>query len=180
MNKNLALFKAYIIAGSFTFSGGMAMLPVIERELCNKHQYLSREDLYEYTTLSQTFPGVIALTNACFIGRKLNGIQGMLIAGFAAIMPAFVLMIIATILFYMIPQTGIINNVLTAIRACSTAFLFTAAYSIARYNLANFYYIAIAFICFILTVFKVVNAPILIIISSMIGVLIAFKNRGLK
>ena len=69
MNKNMTLFKVYLLAGTFTFSGGMAMIPVIERELCDKLNLITKKDLYEYTTLSQTFPGVIALTNACFVAR---------------------------------------------------------------------------------------------------------------
>ncbi len=96
MNKDWQLFKVYLMAGTFTFSGGMAMLPVIERELCQKRQLLPRDELYEYTTLSQTFPGVIALTNACFVGEKVNGKSGMLAAGLGAILPAFVLMLAAT------------------------------------------------------------------------------------
>ena len=50
MNKNMTLFKVYLLAGTFTFSGGMAMLPVIERELCDKLNLITKKDLYEYTT----------------------------------------------------------------------------------------------------------------------------------
>jgi chromate transporter len=74
LKKNLVLLKAYLIAGTFTFSGGMAMLPVIERELVTKHHFLSKEELFESSLISQTLPGVIALTNACFV--KLTVLWG--------------------------------------------------------------------------------------------------------
>lgn len=177
MNKNWLLFKIYIIAGTFTFSGGMAMLPVIEREVCTKRHLMSREDLYEYSTLAQTFPGVIALTNACFVGRKVNGRSGMFWAGFGAILPAFVLMLLATMLYQLIPQHGVTLAIMSAIRAASAAFLFSAAYSLARYNLRDWVSILLALFCLVATLFSLASAPTLIIIAAVIGIINGQRQR---
>lgn len=170
MHKNFILFKVYLFAGTFTFSGGMAMLPVIERELCHKHHFISQEDLYEYTTLSQTFPGVIALTNACFVGKKINGTRGMLVAGLGAVLPAYVLMSLATLLYQLIPQDGLVLSMLSAIRATSAAFLFVAAYSIARYSLTSRTTRWLALFCFVFTVLQLLSAPMLIFLAALAGV----------
>lgn len=180
MKKNLILFKVYLLAGAFTFSGGMAMLPVIERELCEKHGLIDKESLYEYTTLSQTFPGVIALTNACFVGKKINGTSGMLLAGAGAILPAYVLMSIATLLYQLLPRQGPILSALAAVRATSASFLFAAAYTIAKYNLKAKANIIIALFCFICTVLHLIGAPILIILSALIGILIVYTGKDKK
>ncbi|WP_083378678.1 chromate transporter [Enterococcus timonensis] len=169
MNKNLLLFKVYLMAGTFTFSGGMAMLPVIERELCVKHNLIDRKSLYEYSTLAQTFPGVIALTNACFVGKKINGYSGMLAAGIGAIFPAYVLMSLATILYQLVPQEGIALSILAAVRATSAAFLFSVAISLAKYNLTNKISKGIAIFCFIFSVFHILSAPWLIGIAALLG-----------
>ncbi len=172
MKKNLILLKVYLLAGAFTFSGGMAMLPVIERELCEKRSLIDKESLYEYAALSQTFPGVIALTNACFVGKKINGASGMFFAGAGAVLPAYVLMSAATLLYQMLPQEGPMLSALVAIRATSASFLFAAAYTIARYNLKAKANIIIALICFIFTLLNFVGAPVLIVLSALVGVLI--------
>ncbi|HHV12722.1 MAG TPA: chromate transporter [Clostridiales bacterium] len=177
MKKNFILFKAYLLAGAFTFSGGMAMLPVIEKELCEKRSLIDKNILYEYTTLSQTFPGVIALTNACFVGKKVNGASGMLFAGIGAILPAYVLMSIATILYRVIPQNGPMLNALVAIRATSASFLFAAAYTIARYNFKSKGSIILAISCFIITIFNIIEAPFLILVSGLIGIIIAHVRK---
>lgn len=180
MNKNMTLFKVYLLAGTFTFSGGMAMLPVIERELCDKLNLITKKDLYEYATLSQTFPGVIALTNACFVGKKVNGTVGMIAAGLGAVLPAYILMSIATVLYQLVPQDGIILSILGAIRATSAAFLITAAYSIARYNLNNVVNIGIALVCFILTIFNLVSAPMLIVLAIVFGIILTYGRQVKK
>ena len=132
MNKNFILLKIYLLAGAFTFSGGMAMLPLIERELCEKYGLIDKESLYEYTALSQTFPGVIALTNACFVGKKINGTNGMIFAGIGAILPAYILMSLATLLYQMLPQQGPVLSPLTAVRATSASFLFPPQFTLNR------------------------------------------------
>lgn len=180
MKKNLVLLKVYLLAGAFTFSGGMAMLPVIERELCDRYGLIDKENLYEYTTLSQTFPGVIALTNACFVGKKINGTSGMLFAGIGAILPAYVLMSIATLLYQLLPQQGPILSALVAVRATSASFLFAAAYTIAKYNLKAKINIILAFSCFVFTVFNLIGAPILILLSAIIGVFIIYIRKDKK
>lgn len=180
MRKNLILLKVYLLAGAFTFSGGMAMLPVIERELSEKHGLIDKKSLYEYTTLSQTFPGVIALTNACFVGKKINGTRGMIFAGVGAVLPAYILMSIATLLYQMLPQQGPMLSALVAVRATSASFLFAAAYTIARYNLKAKVNIIIALICFVCTALNLIGAPILIVLSALIGVLIVFARKDKK
>ncbi len=180
MKKNLILLKVYLLAGTFTFSGGMAMLPVIERELCKKYGLIDKKSLYDYATLAQTFPGVIALTNACFVGKKINGRSGMFFAGMGAILPAYVLMSAATLLYQMLPQQGPALNALAAVRATSASFLFAAAYTIAKHNLKSKINIAIALFCFVCTALHLIGVPLLIILSALVGILMVFIRKDKK
>ena len=180
MKKNIILLKVYLLAGTFTFSGGMAMLPVIERELCEKYKFIDKDSLYEYSTLSQTFPGVIALNNACFVGKKINGNSGMFFAGIGAILPAYVLMTIATILYQFIPQQGPVLSALTAVRATSASFLFAAAFTIAKYNLKAKTNIILALFCFICTAFNFIGAPILILLCALFGIIMTYVRGNKK
>lgn len=171
MNKNFLLFKTYLLAGTFTFSGGLAMLPIIEKDLCQKYKLISKEDFYEYAALSQTFPGIIALNNAFLVGKKINGVSGMAFAGIAAVLPAYVFMALATLLYNLIPKNGPVVAAMTGVRAASAAFLFAAAYTTAKFNLKSKVNIFIAIMCFVLTLFSLLDVPILIILSALIGIL---------
>ena len=157
------------------------MLPLIQRDVVDKYHLMGKDELYEYSTLSQTFPGVIALTNACFVGRKVNGVPGMFWAAFGAIFPAFTLMLLATVLYQHIPQKGVILSIMSAIRASSAAFLFSAAYTLARFNLKNTVSILLAVFCLLASVFSLASAPTLIIIAGIVGVIMGSrKNKGAK
>ena len=104
----------------------------------------------------------------------------MIAAGLGAVLPAYILMSIATVLYQLVPQDGIILSILGAIRATSAAFLITAAYSIARYNLNNVVNIGISLVCFILTIFNLVSAPMLIVLAIVFGIILTYGRQVKK
>ena len=99
-----ALFVIFFKAGTFTFAGGLAMLPAIEKDVTEKYHLMDKETFMEYATLAQTLPGVIALNCASFVGRQAAGFAGMMAEAIGATISAFVLMIAATIAIQLIPQ----------------------------------------------------------------------------
>ena len=178
MNNNNNNFKTYWVlfiiflkAGTFTFAGGLAMLPVIQKDVVDKYQLMSREDFLEYATLSQTLPGVIALNCASFVGRHVAGKIGMLIAGFGATISAFSLMILATILLQYIPREGPLAGAFNGIRIASSAFILSAAFELGKYNLKNYFGIIIMLSAFCLVLFAKISAPIVIVTAGFAGYL---------
>lgn len=177
MHKNWVLFKIYFMAGAFTFSGGLAMLPVIEKEF-SKEGWLDKETLYDDAAVAQTLPGVIAITNACIVGKRINGVPGMLSASFGAILPAFALMSLATYFYQMLPQEGPILTALTCIRATSAAFLFAAAFTVARFNLKTPLLKGLALFAFVSAFFQLLSTPWIIVIAAIVGLF--FYKGGKK
>lgn len=169
MKKNWVLLKIYLIAGTFTFSGGMAMLPLIEKELCQKKRWIEKEALYSDAAIAQTLPGVIVLNTAFLVGMRINGLSGMLFAGLGAVFPAYTLMTLATIFYQTIPQSGPFLWALTSIRATSAAFLFAAAYTMARFNLQTNLLKCIALIAFVLSAWHLLSVPLILVLVAILG-----------
>ncbi|MBE9389771.1 chromate transporter [Vagococcus salmoninarum] len=126
MYKNLNLFKRFFLASTFTFSGGLAMVPMLHQELVTDQHYLSSEDFYHYVSLAQTVPGVTVITTACLLGEKVNGKAGRFFASLGAITPVLVIMNLLTMLYQSLPQGGIMLYVLTAIRGTAGIFILEA------------------------------------------------------
>ena len=166
-----ALFITFLKASTFTFAGGLAMVPAIERDAVDKYQLLSKDEFMEYTTLSQTMPGVIALNCATLVGRHTAGVPGMLSAGVGAILPAFVFMVLATILVHIIPQQGPLLGAMQGIRAASAALVLSAAFSLGRHNLRNAFAILVMIAAFMLVVIGNIGAPLIVVLSGIAGYL---------
>lgn len=93
------LYCAWFKIGLFTFGGGYAMLPFIEKEIIEKHHWATQEEVLDYFAISQCTPGVIAVNTATFVGYFQKGIVGGIVATLGVITPSLIIIsIIATVL----------------------------------------------------------------------------------
>ena len=163
------LFKVFFKAGTFTFAGGLAMLPVIERDIVERYAMMDREEFHEYATLSQTLPGIIALNCATFVGRSAAGVPGMIAAGVGATISAFFLMIGATILKEMIPDSGPVAGAMGCIRAASAALILSAAFTLGASNIKAAFSVVAAIAAFSMICFLGLSAPVVVLIAGAAG-----------
>ena len=87
MKQYWELFLAFARVGVMTFGGGYAMIPILEREIVDKHGWATEEELMDYYAVGQCTPGVIAVNTATFIGYKLLGAPGGIVATLGVIFP---------------------------------------------------------------------------------------------
>lgn len=163
------LFVIFFKAGTFTFAGGLAMLPVIERDVVEKHQFMERDAFLESAILAQSLPGVIALNCAAFVGRHVAGTLGMLAAGFGATISAFVLMLLATILLQFVPQQGAMAMAFQGIRAASAALVLAAAFTLGQHNLNSIFALLVMLAAFVGVVCFHISAPFVVLFAGLAG-----------
>ena len=97
--KALELFGIFFKIGAFTFGGGYAMLPMIQREIVDKNGYATEDEVLDYYAIGQLTPGVIAVNVATFIGMKRKGLLGAAFATAGVVFPSVVIItLIALIL----------------------------------------------------------------------------------
>ena len=97
--KILKLFIAFLKIGGFTFGGGYAMIPLIQKETVEKQGWITDDDILEILAIAESTPGPIAINSATFIGYKVAGVLGSAAATFGVILPSFVVIsIIARVL----------------------------------------------------------------------------------
>ena len=124
--KLLSLFLSFAKVGVMTFGGGYAMIPILEREIVDKQGWASSEELMDYYAVGQCTPGVIAVNTATFIGYKVAGIAGGIVATLGVVFPSLVIiMLIAGILtnFADIPA---VKSAFAAIRVCVCVLIFNS------------------------------------------------------
>ena len=164
-----ALFFTFFKAGTFTLTGGLAMLPVIERDIVEKYKILDREEFLEYAVLSQTIPGVVAVNCACFVGRRAAGTPGMLAASFGASISAFVLMLVATIAIQYIPQTGPAMGAIQGVRVASAALVLSIAFTLGANNIKSAFSVILMLAAFVSIMFLNISTPLIVIAAGVTG-----------
>ena len=88
------LFIVFAKIGGFTFGGGYAMLPILQREVVENRNWATSEELMDYYAIGQCTPGIIAVNTATFIGYKRKGIIGGIVATIGCVFPSLVIIMI--------------------------------------------------------------------------------------
>ncbi|GIN70564.1 hypothetical protein J14TS2_10390 [Bacillus sp. J14TS2] len=168
----LQLFWTFLKIGPITFGGGYAMIPMIEREVVDKRKWVKMEEVSDMFALAGTAPGAIAVNAATFIGHKIAGVLGAIVAMIGVLLPTFLIVMLLNLIFLSIKGNPHVDAAFQGIRAAVVALIAYAAIKIAKTSILDAP-------TFILMVFMVVMMlvfhwhPILVIVSgALLGILI--------
>ncbi|MBQ9730691.1 MAG: chromate transporter [Bacilli bacterium] len=95
----LVLFKVFFKIGLFTFGGGYAMLPIIQKEIIENHKWISEEDMLDIVAIAESTPGPISVNTATFVGYKTAGVLGALFATIGLAIPSLVIIFIISFFY---------------------------------------------------------------------------------
>ena len=120
------LFWTFAKMGAITFGGGMAMLPILQREVVDSKGWTTEEELTDYYAIGQCTPGIIAVNTATFIGQKYGGIAGGIAATLGVIFPSLVIISILAGLISNFAELAWVRNAFAGIQVCVCVLIFNA------------------------------------------------------
>lgn len=126
MNEYLELFLTFAKVGVMTFGGGMAMLPILQREVVEDHHWATEEELMDYYAIGQCTPGIIAVNTATFVGQKRKGTLGGIIATLGMVFPSLAIISILAGLITNFSSLAWVQNAFAGIQVCVCVLIFNA------------------------------------------------------
>ena len=126
----LQLFLSFLQIGLFSFGGGYAAMPLIQEQVTDVHTWLSMSEFTDLITISQMTPGPIAVDGATFIGIKMAGLPGALVATFGCILPSCVIVMVIAKLYLKYRNMSVLQGVLNTLRPAVVAMIASAGVSI--------------------------------------------------
>ena len=120
------LFWTFAKTGVMTFGGGMAMLPILQREVVESKHWATEEELVDYFAIGQCTPGIIAVNTATFIGQKYAGIAGGIVATLGVVFPSLVIISILAGLITNFSDLTWVQNAFAGIQVCVCVLIFNA------------------------------------------------------
>lgn len=133
----MQLFLVFCKIGAVTFGGGYAMLPILQREVVDNKKWITDEELMDYYSIGQCTPGVIAVNVATFIGNKLYGIIGGIIATIGIITPSIII-IVGISSFLRNFETNIyVIHAFVGIRACVCVLILDTVFRLIKKSITD-------------------------------------------
>ncbi|MBS5111622.1 MAG: chromate transporter [Coprobacillus cateniformis] len=126
----IQLFISFLQIGLFSFGGGYAAMPLIQNQVVNLHHWLSLSEFTDLITISQMTPGPIAINSATFVGEKIAGVPGAIVATLGCIMPSIIIVTIIAYFYMKYRDLDSLQSVLKNLRPAVVAMIASAGVSI--------------------------------------------------
>jgi len=126
------LLTSFLKIGAFTLGGGYAMIPLIQREVVDRRQWISEENFLTQLALAQSVPGIMAVNTAFFVGYSIKGWKGAGVAILGAILPSFLMILLIVTCFIQYKQYPAVEAVFKGIRPAIVALIVAPLYRMAK------------------------------------------------
>ncbi|MER2150985.1 MAG: chromate transporter [Candidatus Limivicinus sp.] len=170
--KLLSLFLSFAKVGVMTFGGGYAMIPILEREIVDRQGWASSEELMDYYAVGQCTPGVIAVNTATFIGYKIAGPLGGIVATLGVVFPSVVIICIIAGVLTNFADIPAVKSAFTAIRVCVCVLIFNAVLKLWKGAVKDKAGLVLFLIVFILSLFFDISPVVFVVMCALAGLLL--------
>lgn len=169
MKEIFELFISFFRIGLFTFGGGYAMLPLIERETVEKHKWSTNDEILDIFSMSQCTPGVIAVNAATFIGKKVSGVIGAAAATFGVVLPSIIIITLIASVLGNFSDLEAVQHAFAGIRAAVAALIFSSCIKLYKSAVKSKIQLVICIIAFVSVAFFGVSPMIIVIAAGTYG-----------
>lgn len=175
--ERLKLFYTFFRVGAFTFGGGYAMVPVIQKEMVERAKLIEEKEFLDIIAVAQSLPGAVAVNTSVFVGFKLYGIPGALSALLGTVLPSMIVITILAIFYQQVQNIQSIELFFRGVRPAIVALIFMAAVKLSKNLESTRFNILLGAGAFIGIVFFNIHPILTIIAAATIG-LIREKKEG--
>ena len=130
MVKYCDIFWSFFKVGTFTVGGGYAMLPLMQRELVDKHRWLTEEEFLDQVALSQALPGVFAVNMAALTGQRLRGAVGSAVAIVGNILMPILFILLLAMFFRSFRDNVYVERIFLGLRPAVVALVAAPVFTI--------------------------------------------------
>lgn len=174
----LELFLTFAKMGVMTFGGGMAMLPILQREVVDTKHWATEEELVDYYAIGQCTPGIIAVNTATFIGQKRGGIIGGILATLGVVFPSLIIISLLAGLIKNFSYLAVVKNAFAGIQVCVCVLIFNATVKLLKKSVVDKRTAAIFILVLAGGVFLNVSPVWFVILAALAGIVL--KNLEVR
>lgn len=179
----LTLFLTFLKIGAFTFGGGYAMVPLIQKEVTEKHGWITDGDMLDIVAIAESTPGPIAINTATFVGYKVAGFWGAFVSTLGVILPPLVIISLISGFLWQFREVRAVSYAFAGIRAGVLALIVKALVSLYKKAPKNAFSYVIMAISLLIPTFFDINVIFVIIACAVAGIIFSFaakKTNGNK
>lgn len=179
MNIYLQIFSCFAKIGAFTIGGGYAMIPIIQKEVVEKRKWIGEQDFLDVLAISQSAPGILAVNISIFLGYRLRGVKGSIVATLGSALPSFLIILLIAMFFVGYQDNETVIRIFKGIRPVVVALIAVPMINMAKKARLNVFTGALAVATALLIVFlKVSPLYILLVVGVVFTSITVGRKKG--
>lgn len=171
------LYFTFAKMGAVTFGGGLAMMPVLQKELITKRGWITDEELLDYYAIGQSTPGIIAVNVSTFVGYKQLGVLGGIVATLGIVTPSLLIIMLLAKLIDSVDEFPAVQKALKGVNVAVAALLTKVSFDFCKKTIKNVFSAALVLCSFVLVYFFKVQSFFVILGAVLIGSAVYFVNN---
>lgn len=176
----LELFFSFFKMGLFTFGGGYAMLPMLQREVVETHKWVTEDRILDYYAIGQCTPGVIAVNVATFVGVAVGGFWGGAVATFAVVLPSYIIITLISSVLEAFSSIAMVAHALAGIRVGVAVLVIAAAMKLFKKGVKGVLGYIIFLVSLLLLLFFEISPVWIVLAAGLIGVVQSLRKGETK
>ena len=176
MIKYCDIFWSFFKVGTFTVGGGYAMIPLMQRELVDRHGWMSEEEFLDQVALSQAMPGVFAVNMATATGHRLRGFKGAAVAIVGNVMMPVVFILLLALFFRAFRDNVYVERIFLGLRPAVVALVAAPVFTLARSAKVTWSNVWIPVVSALL-IWLLGVSPVLVVLAAVLGGLLYGKLK---
>ena len=181
MRELIELFFVFSKIGLFTFGGGYAMLPMLQKEIVEKHKWATEDELMDYFAIGQVTPGIIAINTSTFVGHKRKGIIGGIVATAGMVFPSLIIITLIAAFLRNFADYKPVQYAFNAVRACVCVLIFEAVIKMSKKSVTDKFCLMVFLVVIVLSLTNWLSPALLVVLAGISGIIAKnFIKRGGK
>ncbi len=177
MNIYLEIFSCFAKIGAFTIGGGYAMIPIIQKEVVDKRGWIEEEDFLDVLAIAQSAPGLLAVNISIFLGYRLKGVKGSIVATLGSVLPSFLIILMIAMFFAGYQDNQTVIKIFKGIRPVVVALIAVPVINMAKKAKLNIYTGMVAVATALLIAFVNISPIYILLVAGIFFILPKYLKR---
>lgn len=183
MSVIFSIFLSMLKIGCVAFGGGYAIIALLENEFIIKKKWIDQDEFLDVVAIAESTPGPIAINVSTYIGYKLKGIPGAVVATVGMCIPSFVIMYAVSVFYEQFMEFKPVASAFKGIQICVVYLIAAAGVRVLKrmkktvLNITVFSVTCIGMVLGTLLNFRI-SSVLFVVVAGILGLLFFFINRG--
>ena len=183
MKDYIQILYSFLRVGLFTFGGGYAMIPVVEREIVKKRSWVTMDEVMDYYTVSQIMPGLIGVNLSIFIGNKQKNAFAGFLAAIGFMLPGIILILAAALFINNLADIPIVQHAFAGIRIAVGALILDTVIKLIKGVFKDAKSLVLFLFVFVLSIIpkgivpSFITSPVFLVLVSGLAGLVLYRQK---